>query len=73
MNDVDRLLAEARKLSPDGLAELTDRLVEIVPEQSDPDIDEAWRQELRSRRAKIDSGETKLLAWQDVRAQLFSK
>lgn len=73
MNDVDRFLSEARKLSADARNELTDRILELVPDDIDPAIDEAWREELRRRRAKIDSGETKLLAWEDVREQLFAK
>jgi putative addiction module component (TIGR02574 family) len=47
--------------------------LELVPDEIDPAIDEAWREELRRRRAKIASGETKLLAWEDVREQLFAK
>lgn len=73
MNDVDRFLSEARKLSAEERNELTDRILELVPDAIDPAIDEAWREELRRRRAKIASGETELLAWEDVREQLFAK
>ena len=41
MNDVDRFLSEARKLSADARNELTDRILELVPDEIDPAIDEA--------------------------------
>jgi len=73
MNDVDRFLSEARKLSDEARNELTDRILELVPEQIDPTIDEAWRAELHHRQDKIESGETEFVAWEDVRAKLLSK
>lgn len=54
--------------NPKARNELTDRILELVPDEMDPETDEAWREDLRRRRAKNASGETKLLAWEDVRA-----
>lgn len=73
MNDVDRFLSEARKLSDEARNELTDRILELVPDEIDPAIDEAWRAELHRRQDRIRSGETELVAWEDVRARLLSK
>ncbi len=73
MNEVDRFLSEARKMNADARNELADRILELVPDEIDPAIDDAWREELRRRRAKIASGETELLAWEDVRDELFAK
>ena len=73
MNDVDRFLSEARNLSAEARNELTDRILELVPDKIDPAIDEAWRAELHRRQDKIRSGETELVAGEDVRARLLSK
>ena len=73
MNDVDRFLSEARNLSAEARNELTDRILELAPDKIDPAIDEAWRAELHRRQDKIRSGETELIAGEDVRARLLSK
>lgn len=73
MNDVDRLLSEARNLSAEARNELTDRILELVPDKIDPTIDEAWRAELHRRQDKIRSRETELIAEEDVRSRLLSK
>ena len=73
MNDVDRFLSEARKLSAEARNELTDRILELVPDQIDPAIDEAWRAELHRRQDKIRSGDTELVSGEDIRAKLLSK
>ena len=43
------------------------------PDDIEPALDEAGRIELQQRRAQIEAGETELVAWDDVRAQLLSK
>lgn len=53
---VQQIVAEAKKLSPSGQAELVDLLrVESVG-GPDPAMDEEWKQETRRRIAEIESG-----------------
>ena len=75
MTNVDRILSEMQQLNDQERNLLTDRLLELVPDERNiaPMIDEAWRAEVRRRCEKIESGETKLIPWEEVRADLFSK
>lgn len=38
-----------------------------------PSLEEAARVKLRQRRAQVEAGETELVGWDDVRAQLMVK
>lgn len=48
--------------------------VEDTPEDTglDPTIEAAWYAEVQRRRKLIDSGEMKLIPWEEVRKELFS-
>lgn len=64
---VQQIVAEARQLPPDELAELVEVLLGEVGEP-DPEIDEAWKVEVRRRVAEIESGRVKLIPGEQVMA-----
>jgi putative addiction module component (TIGR02574 family) len=39
----------------------------------EPDADVEWAEEIERRVRQIDSGEVKLIPWEQVRAELFSR
>jgi hypothetical protein len=53
---VEQLVYEARQLPREQAAELFDRLLMETFAQPDPEVDAAWRQEIRRRIADIESG-----------------
>jgi len=73
MTRVDRLINEAAELKPAERAELVERLLENVPVEMDDEIEEAWRDEVRERLARIRSGEAKLIAWEDTERRLLAR
>jgi len=64
---VQQIVAEARQLPPEELAELVEVLLGEVGEP-DPEIDEAWKVEVRRRVAEIESGRIKLIPGEQVMA-----
>jgi putative addiction module component (TIGR02574 family) len=73
MTDVDRILAEAMKLSDEERATLADRLLEIVPEVSDAAVEEAWQKETLRRRAEWTAGRVKAIPLEEALTQMFTK
>ena len=77
MSEVEHLLNEAMKLSGAERAELVERLLETVTEADvhaiDPEIDAAWREEVRRRSARLRSGEATTVPWEETERRLFSK
>jgi putative addiction module component (TIGR02574 family) len=73
MTNVDRILAEAMKLSDEERATLADRLLEIVPEVPDAGVEEAWLKEILRRRAEWKAGRAKAVPIQDALAEMFAK
>lgn len=73
MTNVDRILAEAMKLSDEERAALADRLLEIVPEVPDTDVEEAWMKEALRRRAEWKAGRAKAIPLTEALTQMFAK
>ncbi|MEO8180988.1 MAG: addiction module protein [Deltaproteobacteria bacterium] len=73
MTNVDRILAEAMKLSDEERATLADRLLEIVPEVPDADVEEAWLGETLRRRAEWKAGRVKAVPIGEALTQMFAK
>lgn len=73
MTSVDRILAEAMKLSDEERATLADRLLEIVPEVPDAGVEEAWLRESLRRRAEWKAGRAKAVPVEEALAQIFAK
>jgi putative addiction module component (TIGR02574 family) len=75
MTDVDRVLAEAMKLSEAERSELAYRLVELVEHSTEPDsaIRAAWIAEAKRRLDDIDAGRAVAVPWEEARARIFAK
>jgi len=73
MSRVDRLINEAAELKPAERAELVERLLENVPVEMDGEIEQAWRDEVRERLARIRSGQATLIAWEDTERRLLAR
>jgi len=67
---VEQLVREARQLPREQAAELFDRLLIETFAQPDPEIDAAWRQEIRQRVADIVSGREQGVDGDGVMAEL---
>lgn len=67
---IDQIVAEARQLSPEQVAELLDRLAAELHGGTDPVIDEAWKTETRRRIAEMESGEDPGIPGEEVMAEL---
>lgn len=70
MTNLDRILADAMKLTDEERLELADRLVKAVP--IDPDIEKAWLEEVERRFAEEDAGKTESIPWDEARRQIFA-
>jgi putative addiction module component (TIGR02574 family) len=65
---VDQIVEEARRLSRDQIAELVDRLTESLT--FEPEIEDAWKKEVRRRVAEIEKGEVKGVPGDEVSAHI---
>ena len=71
-DNVDRLTVEALALEPEERAELADRLLASLDDES-VSLSPAWPLELRRRRAEADNGEVELIPTGVALAQLRAK
>lgn len=69
----DELLEQALSLSESERAELAGLLLRSLEPPPEADVEEAWREEVRSRLAAIDSGEAEMIPWSVVRDGLFAR
>ncbi len=74
LSAVDDTLAELKKkaaqLSDADRAELALSLIESLDGPADPDVEEAWRQEIERRIGQIERGEVQLIPGDEVFARL---
>jgi putative addiction module component (TIGR02574 family) len=68
----DQLFADAQALPVDERAILALQLLDSVGEP-EPEIERAWREEVRRRLGDIDSGRAKLANWDDARQRIFAR
>ena len=54
---VDQIVEEARQLPRQQVAELLDRLSLTLHEAIEPEIEKAWKQEIRRRLDELESGQ----------------
>ena len=66
---VDELSQRARTLSPEDRARLADELLASLDEDSSPDTEQAWEQEIGRRVEEIRSGKAKLIPADQVFAE----
>jgi putative addiction module component (TIGR02574 family) len=67
---VDHLLDEALDLPADERSALVAALLDSLEGSDDAAISDAWRQELRTRRAALRSGMVTPVPWSEARARL---
>lgn len=70
MAQIDRLFEEALGLTPSERSELADRLLSSLESS---DVDTAWKAVARDRLARLKSGETRGIPWEQTRARLFAR
>jgi len=70
LNDV---FQQAVQLPERDRATLAGLLIETLDPVSEPDVEAAWSEEIARRVAEIDAGSVELIAWEDVRAELFGE
>lgn len=69
--NLNELFQQAVQLPERDRATLAGLLIETLDPVSEPDVEAAWSEEIKRRVAEIDAGAVELIAWEDVRAELF--
>ena len=64
------LLQKALALSDEERASLAGSLLESLDTTTDENVEAAWNQEIARRIADLDSGRSKTVPWEEVRAQI---
>jgi len=70
---LEEIYQEASELSDNERAELAGLLLETLDGEPDPGVEAAWADEVERRVRQIDSGEVKMIPWEQVRAELFGR
>jgi putative addiction module component (TIGR02574 family) len=68
----DQLFADAQSLPADERAVLALQLLDSVGEP-EPEIERAWRDEVRRRLEDIDAGRATFTSWDEARQRVFAK
>ena len=68
----DKLFEDAKALPAEERAVLALQLLDSVGEP-EPEIERAWRDEVRRRLADIDAGRAKLASWDEARLRIFAR
>ena len=66
------LLQQALALSDEERASLAYSLLDSLDTPADENVEAAWNQEIARRIADLDSGKSKTVPWEEVRAQISS-
>jgi Putative addiction module component len=67
---VTDVLADALRLEPDARAEVAAELLASLDGPADPDADAAWDVEIERRIEAIESGQTRLEPWPEVKRRI---
>jgi putative addiction module component (TIGR02574 family) len=70
---VTELFAQASILSEEERATLAGLLIESLESEIDPDVEEAWRVEIKRRLAELDAGTAETVPWETVKAKLLQR
>jgi len=73
MPTLDQVFAEAMQLSDQDRAKLADRLLEVVSDGPEAEVEEAWTQEAQRRRAEWKAGRVQALPAEEALTQMFAK
>lgn len=69
--EAQRIVEHALKMSVRERAEIAQRLLDSLDQQSDMDVDSAWQSEIERRISEIDSGRVSCIPWEEVRERLM--
>jgi putative addiction module component (TIGR02574 family) len=69
----EELLKQVLDLSEGERATIVSRLVESLDSETDEGVEAAWSNEIRRRIEAVDSGEERLLGWDEVETRLFRR
>jgi putative addiction module component (TIGR02574 family) len=72
MAEVDRLFDEALQLNSQQRSELARRLLDTL-DDTDDDVDGAWKAEARQRLASLRSGAATAIPWDETRRRFLSR
>ena len=70
---VTELFEKASILSEEERATLAGLLIESLESEMDPDVEEAWRVEIKRRLAELDAGTVETVPWETVKAKLLQR
>ncbi|HKO13849.1 MAG TPA: addiction module protein [Acidobacteriaceae bacterium] len=68
-----QILHEALELPPEQRAALADSLLNSLDADVDPDVEQAWQEEIERRIESVRNGTTKMVPWEEVQARLLSR
>jgi putative addiction module component (TIGR02574 family) len=71
--DVIALFRDASELSERDRATLAGLLIESLEAEPEPDVEEAWRDEIKRRVADIEAGTVETVPWEEVRRRLLDR
>jgi putative addiction module component (TIGR02574 family) len=70
--ELSELLEKALALPVEARAALANSLLESLDQTVDVGVEEAWKEEIGRRIAKLDSGKMKPIPWAEARRQIES-
>jgi putative addiction module component (TIGR02574 family) len=68
-----KIFDDALQLPESARAKLAATLIDSLDQSRDEDAESAWSDEIERRLKEIDSGEVKLLSYDEVRSRLFGR
>jgi putative addiction module component (TIGR02574 family) len=73
MHPIDAVFSAAMNLPVDERLRLIDELAASVPDDRPPSLSAEWIAEIDRRSEEIDRGETTLVPWEIVRAEMYRR
>ena len=70
-SQAEKLFKDAMRLPPESRAALAGSLLSSLEPSADEDAAAAWRAEVVSRLEEIDSGQVRLVTWEEAQSEIF--
>ncbi len=67
------ILRDALALPETDRAEVAGTLLDSLEPAPEPDVEQAWREEVAARVAALDAGEVETIPWEEIRDRLLMK
>lgn len=68
----EEILEQAMQLSESERAEVAAKLIKSVDQEADTEAERLWDEEIARRVAAVESGQAKVLSWEEVRGRMRS-